>query len=66
MIHLATCRMVSRIVAIAALAGAAAGCGYKGPLYLPPPPPMPDAKPPAAATEIRPDASAPKSSSKQQ
>jgi len=32
----ATARRVYRIVAMLWLAGAAAGCGYKGPLYMPP------------------------------
>ncbi|RYF50924.1 MAG: hypothetical protein EOO27_30860, partial [Comamonadaceae bacterium] len=41
MTHLATSRMALRIVAITALAGLTAACGYKGPLYMPPPPNSP-------------------------
>ena len=34
---------VSRIVASMALFVSVAGCGYKGALYMPPPPPAPEA-----------------------
>jgi predicted small lipoprotein YifL len=39
----------ARIVAMLALTGWLAGCGYKGPLYLPPP--KPKATKPASAAE---------------
>ena len=49
MTHLATSRMALRIVAIATLAGLTAACGYKGPLYLPPPPNAPEGTAPRSA-----------------
>lgn len=50
MTHMATSRMALRIVAIAALAGLSAACGYKGPLYLPPASNAPaDSTPPPAS-----------------
>jgi len=41
----ATIRRVSCIVAMLLVAGTAAGCGYKGPLYLPPASGQDDAAP---------------------
>ncbi|GAB1576970.1 hypothetical protein BPNSA17_18030 [Bordetella petrii] len=37
MFHLARSRMALRIVATLAATGLVAACGFKGPLYLPPP-----------------------------
>lgn len=37
MSHLANSRMALRIVATLTVAGLVAGCGYKGPLFMPPP-----------------------------
>jgi predicted small lipoprotein YifL len=42
-------RSFTRIVAMLALTGWLAGCGFKGPLYLPPP--KPGAKKPATAAQ---------------
>jgi len=42
-------RSFARIVAMLALTGWLAGCGFKGPLYLPPP--KPQAPKPAPAAE---------------
>lgn len=42
-------RSFAGIVAMLALTGGLAGCGFKGPLYLPPP--KPQATKPASATE---------------
>ena len=55
MSHKTILRIALRTAAALALAGAAAACGYKGPLYLPPgqpgtqpdaPPEQPDTLPP--------------------
>ncbi|MCM0034190.1 MAG: lipoprotein [Burkholderiaceae bacterium] len=49
MIHNIHRRSFTRIVAMLALTGWLAGCGFKGPLYLPPP--KPGAKRPATAPQ---------------
>jgi predicted small lipoprotein YifL len=47
---------MSRVVLITVLLVAAAGCGRKGPLYLPPPPePAPQPAPVAAAADAAED-----------
>jgi len=43
--------LVSRIVTSLALVSALGACGYKGPLYLPPPPEAPDASLTAPPTQ---------------
>ncbi|TEA76851.1 LPS translocon maturation chaperone LptM [Allopusillimonas ginsengisoli] len=51
----------ARRIAAAALLAAMAGCGYKGPLYLPPPPP-PDqtlTEPPTTAPPVQGNAAQP-------
>ena len=58
MTHLATSRMALRIVAITALAGLTAACGYKGPLYMPPPPNAPAGSAPKPAPAPTPAATA--------
>lgn len=46
--HSAHNRLALRIVATLALGGLLAACGYKGPLYLPPPEPTGQQTPPSS------------------
>ena len=60
MIHNIHRRSFTRIVAMLALTGWLAGCGFKGPLYLPPPKPgakkpAPVAQTPATQEDANPD-----------
>ena len=50
MFQLAYSRMALRIVATLMATGIVAACGYKGPLYMPPPP---DGKAPASTPQQR-------------
>jgi predicted small lipoprotein YifL len=52
---------VSRFVVSIALLGTLIGCGYKGPLYMPPPPPPDETltTPPAPASLPEPEATVP-------
>ena len=54
MSHMAYGRMVLRIVATLAAIGLTAACGFKGPLYLPPPQsPDPAPQPPQSTTQTQ-------------
>ncbi|WP_430795377.1 LPS translocon maturation chaperone LptM [Achromobacter spanius] len=54
--QLAFSRMALRIVATLLATGMVAACGYKGPLYMPPPP---DGKAPARSQQTQPAAQIP-------
>lgn len=48
-------RFIGATILAAMVVGALAGCGQKGPLVLPPPPPAPQSKaPPSAPPDARP------------